>query len=300
MIALLIIVAFNPFVMFQDSVDVTVCNGIELQSIHSISYLISQSGVMESIDLELNIPPGGSITFRMPARFLDRMVFEADSGNNFRMISFMPGLSRDTLLVTRAHKEFGGFFDVILGTRPYAIRNATPVPITNIILEGEDFPETGVLGNNPLLSDEVLFLWTDRDTISFSALDIQGNLSHSIEMIRSGDDSLYSISTEVFLGGIPQIPPGSIWIVNGINGTRINSIEIYPVFGDPLFLDLSASPLDLWEHVTVPNIGNVEFIVCIDSCKRTFSAYQFGEVVGAYIVDWWSLDLNFNFPEGSH
>ncbi|MCK5035888.1 MAG: hypothetical protein KAS73_08350 [Candidatus Sabulitectum sp.] len=300
MIVLLIFVAFNPFVMLQDSVDITICNGIELQSIHSINYLVNQSWVMESIDLEQSIPPGESVTFRMPARFLDRMIFETDSGSNFRMISFMPGLSSDTLLVTRAHKEFGGFFDVIMGTRPYAIRNATTVPITNIILRGEGFPDTGIMNSNPLLTDEILFLWSDQDSITITALDIHGNLSDSIHIVRQGPDSIFSIQSESFLGDIPQMARGSIRIVNGINGTEIKEIEIYTVLGDPIFLDLSASPLDLWQSVTVPNAGNVEFIVCIDTCDRTYSAYQFSSEAESYIVDWWSLDLNFNFPEGSH
>jgi len=296
MIALSLYILFNPLEFIPDSVDVTIMNEIEDASITSIHYLIKETDTMADLGLETCINPFEAETVRMPYRYMSRIVFGTDYGNNYRITNVTPGLSSDTLFVSRANKEFGGLFDVIMGSRPFYIVNATPMPITDIILIGEEFSGESIIGSNPMLSDETICLWLDADSISFTAVDIEGNHSDTIEVFSAKRDTVITISLEAFLLE-SDFPGNSVTVLNCINGEEIAEIEIYPIHEEPLYIDLRNSPLALWQSISVPCSDQIDYVVVIDCEGRTYSISTYEYSIEAFVADWWSLDFDFSFPD---
>lgn len=293
---LLLFSVLNPLELFPDSVDVAIRNGIEETSILSIHYIVNGTTTMNLLRQHEPILPAGFEMIRIPYRYLGRIVFGTSTGENYRKVAVALNPSGDTLCVSREDREFGGFFDVIMGSSPHIIRNTSPVPLMAVFLHGDSLPEGSVLGSNPLMTDETLFLWLDRDSVAVSALDIEGNPSDTLLLIRSGIDSVFSIGTLAFMTNVQRPSPGTIWVINGINGERISGIEVYPLLDEPFFFDLAARPLGLWQSAAIPFAGEIEFIVCIDTEERSYSINSLDEVTGAYIADWWHLDFDYSFP----
>ena len=287
----------NPFLLFPDSTDIIIRNCITDASLTSVHYFVAGKAVLYDAGLTGPVPPGSSFRFRVPCRYINRVIIGTDLRGNYRRVGVAPSPSGDTLSISRADKEFGGFFDVILGSRPFVIKSVLPVPITALYILDDSLHTGSLIGSNPLMTDETLFLWMDRDSITIAAMDVEGNLSESIPLARSERDSLFTIGIASFLGDTGQQTPGSIWIINALNGEVIKEIEIYPLTGEPFFIDLSASPLQLWQGVSVPFSGDLEYIVGIDGCNRTFSVDSTDPSTGAFIIDWWHLDFDFDFPE---
>lgn len=296
MILLIVLTAMNPFDLFPDSTDVTIRNGITDASITSVYYLAAGSSTLTDAGLQSPIPPGETAVLSFPCRYINRVILTTDTKGNYRRVAYSPAPYSDTLSISRADREFGGFFDVILGTRAFGIRSGVPVPITSIFITNDSTRTESIIGPNPLMTDEMLFLWLDDDSVTIAAVDIEGNVSEDINLTEFERDSIQTIDVDVFLGetGPSQ---GNIWIINALNGESIAGLEIYPVFGEPVFLDLSSTPLELWQGVTVPFTGEIDFIVGIDSQERTYSVNSPDSSTGAFIIDWWHLDFDFDFPE---
>lgn len=289
--------ALNPLGLFPDSTNLVVHNAISDASITSVHYLAAGTAVLIDAGLTGPVPPGSSFQFRVPCRYINRVIIGTDVRGNYRRVGVAPSPSGDTLSISRADKEFGGFFDVILGSRPFVIKSTLPVPITALYILDDSLHTGSLIGSNPLMTDETLFLWMDSDSIAITAMDVEGNLSERIPLARSERDSLFTIGIASFLGDTGQQTPGSIWIINALNGEVIKEIEMYPLTGEPFFIDLSATPLQLWQGVSVPFSGDLEYIVGIDGCNRTFSVDSTDPSTGAFIIDWWHLDFDFDFPE---
>jgi len=297
MILLVFMAVLNPLGLFPDSTDIVIHNQIDDAAITSVHYLVAGSAMLINGGLRNPVPPGSNAVLRVPCRYITRLIIGTDLRGNYRRVEVAPSPTGDTLSISRADKEFGGFFDVVLGSRSFAIRSTLPVPISSIFIQNDSLITESIIGPNPLMTDEMLFLWLDRDSIIITAMDVEGNLSENISMIRSERDSLFTIGINAFLGDTGQKAPGTIWIVNALNGEVIREIEVYPRIEEPFFLDLSATPLHLWQSVTIPFTGEVDYIVGIDSRNRTFSMESPDPATGAFIIDWWHLDFDFNFPE---
>lgn len=286
----------NPFLLFPDSTDVIIRNEITDASITSVFYFAAGSSTLTDAGLQIPIPPGDSEILTFPCRYINRVIFKTDSKGNYRRVAYSPAPYSDTLSISRADKEFGDFFDVILGTRPFVVRSTVPVPLASIFIRNDNSNTESIIGLNPLMTDEMVFLWVDDDTMTIAAVDIEGNISEDITLARDDRDSINIIGVNAFLGETEPVH-GNIWIINALNGESIAGLEIYPVFGEPVFLDLSSTPLQLWQGVTVPFTGEIDFIVGIDSHNRTYSITSPDSSTGAFIIDWWHLDFDFDFPE---
>lgn len=295
---LLFTLAINPFALFPDSATVTIRNNLSDASIIAVHYLVSGSGRITGSALPSPVPPGGSVDISLPCRSFARLILRTDSGVNYRKPQFHPAPSGDTLTISRADREFGGYFDVIMGERPFVIQNSTPVAMRAIYLEGDFMPVESVIGANPLMTDEVLFLWFDPDSVTIVAVDLEGNFSKPIGMIRTDCVNTFSIGIEAFLEETFHPPPEVLWIINGINGESITGIEVYPRSEEPFFLDLSDDPLRLWQTAVIPFSGEVDYVVCFDSRNRAFFIDSRDESTGAFLADWWHLEFDFSFPEG--
>ena len=293
---ILLVTLINPLFLFPDSVDLVIRNELQSTSITSIHYLVAGSGRMRDAGLRGSIPPGESASLTLPFRFMDRIVFLTDSKGNYRNMSIALSPMVDTIAVSRADREFGGLFDVIMGDRPYIIHNRTPVPITGIILHGDGLPVESLIGPNPLMTDETLFLWLDTDSLAFTAIDIEGNRTMPFEIRRVGIAAVASIRISAFLAGSAK-PDGALWVINGINGESITGIEVYPLYDEPFFLDLGEAALSLWQSAAVQYAEEVEHIVCVDTMGRTYSIGKPDQHTEAFVADWWHLDFDFGFPE---
>lgn len=293
---LLVTTAPNPLSLVDDSVEVVIRNEIEGTPITAVHYLVAGSGRMHQVTLNRLVDPGESLSIRLPFRYMSRIVFGTDASGNYRRVSFAPSPLHDTLAVSRADREFGGFFDVILGDRPYAVQNSSPVPIASVHLTGQGLPEGSIIGSNPLMTGETLIIWLSSDSVSLTATDSEGNTTGTIRLLLSERDSLHTISTADFVDSILLSSEGQVHIVSGLNGELIVGIEVYPVHEDPFFIDLEGTPLALWESVGVPVTDQVGFLVCVDSNGRTYSLDRPEPGLDAYVVNWWHLDFDFSFP----
>lgn len=298
MILLIVLAAMNPFDLFPDSTDVTIRNGITDASITSVYYLAAGSSTLTDAGLQSPIPPGETAVLSFPCRYINRVILTTDTKGNYRRVAYSPAPYSDTLSISRADKEFGEIFDVILGTRPFIIKSEVPVPLTSIFIRNDSTHTGSIIGSNPLMTDELLFLWLDRDSVTIAVMDSEGNTSEDIPLLES--DSVHTIDINVFLDD-PEPDPNRLLIINALNGESIVEIEVYPDSGDPFLMDLSATPLWLWQSVSVPVAsGRVEYIVAIDSNRRTYSINAPDTCIGAFVVDWWHLDFGFDFPERSN
>lgn len=288
----------NPLSLFPDSADVAVKNDLNCASIISIHYVVAGSSTLQGERFSDRIEPGETALLRLPCRFLHRLIFQTDTNVNYRKVNVSVTPGGDTVLVSRADREFGGFFDVILGSRPYPIINTAPVPLASVFIRNDSTCTGSILGANPLLTDETVFLWYDRDTVVIAAMDLEGNMTSDVTLIRGESDSLFSIGIGAFLEDRIQREPGSVMVVNALNGEQIKELEVYPAFGEPFFMDLSPAPLKLWQGVIVPCTGEVEYIIGTDFSGRTYSVDQPDSACGAFIIDWWHLDFDFDFPDG--
>lgn len=292
---ILMVSVFSPFAGLFGSVEVTVQNNLLNSSITQIHYLLSGSSEIINAGLDSPIPPGGFSEIALPRRYLARLVFGTEEGVNYRKAHCRLGADGDTLTVSRADMEFGGYFDVIMGSRVFVIQNRTPVPIRALYLDSLCGP--GIMGANPLMTDEVLFLWHDSDSLRLIAVDIEGNPSKPIMMIRSEDVNSFAVGIEAFLEGAVTPHPGAITVINGVNGESIVGIEVYPLDEEPFFFDLSDTPLGLWQSAVIPFTGRLDYLVCIDESNRAFIVDSRDESTGAYVVDWWHLEFDFSFRE---
>lgn len=297
MLLLALLVNLNPLSLFPDSVDVLIRNDITEASIISVHYFIRGSGRMAEAELSESIPPGGEATVTLPYRYMNRLVFRTTHKGSYRRTALALNPMGDTLSISRADKEFGDFFDVIMGERPFLVRNSTPVPITAVNLHAQGLPTPSIIGPNPLMTGERLFLWLDRDSIAMTAVDIEGNLSDTLRLIYGDADITHAIPVIAFLREETHPPPGANWLINGINGERIIGVEIYPVNDEPFYVDLSQAPLGLWDWATIPYSGPIDYMVCVDEQDREYTVDERHEETGAYIADWWHLDFDFSFPE---
>lgn len=291
-----ILLLMNPLELFPDSVDVIVQNNITDASIISMHYLVAGTLTMVNRELERPISSGEHLMIRLPYRFYSRMVFGTDLKGNYRIAEAALLPFSDTVAVSRAQMEFGGFFDVVLGSQPFVIKSTLPVPITTILILNDSLNTESIIGSNPMMTGEVLFLWLDRDSVIISAIDLEGNPSSEVHMIRTGNDSLFTIGIADFLTDTGQLSPGDIRVINALNGAEIKEIEVYPVTGEPFFLDLSQDPLQLWQTATIQVQEEVDYIVGIDCLGRTFSIDDPEPSLDAFIIDWWHLDFDFEFP----
>lgn len=286
-----------PFNELPDSTDLLIRNDLETASIVNINLLLPNSMHLIPVALSSPVPPGTERIVTVPFSYISRIIFATDSSINYRSTDFAPvGLSA-TVTVSRASREFGGLFDVVMGTEAYVIINETSVPIAEVFLLDNGLSDQSIISSNPLLPNEIIFLWLDRDTVSLQAVDTEGNASDTIRAVRSDENNVFGITTFDFLSIPADAVTGSIYVINCINGEFIEEIEVYPLYQEPFLVDLSEEPLSLWKSVEIPSSGGIEFIVCIDSRGRTFSVNDPDLSTGAYIVDWWNLDFNFNFPD---
>lgn len=297
MILLAILATLNPLNLFPDSTDIVVRNEITDASITRVHYLLAGGNLLTDTGLENPIPPGNSVTFRVSFRYMNRIILGTDTKGNYRRIAFAPSPTVDTLSISRADKEFGGLFDVVHGERPFIITSSVPVPITSIFLRNDSTLTESLIGPNPLMTDETLFLWLNRDSITIAAVDVEGNLSSDIVLVRTETNRVFSIDITAFVGDDLGNEQGMLEIVSALNGEQIIELEVYPLTGEPFFFDLSATPLKLWQRVNVPFAGTVEYIVGIDGNGRTYSIDSPDPATGAYIINWWHLDFDFDFPD---
>lgn len=292
---LLMVSVFSPFAGLFGSVEVTIQNNLLNSSITQVHYLLEGSAEIINAGLDSPIPPGGFSEITLPCRYLARIVFGTEEGANYRKTYCRPGADGDTLTVSRADMEFGGFFDVIMGSRVFVIQNRTPVPIRALHLDSLCGP--GIIGANPLMTDEVLFLWHDSDSLHLIAVDIEGNPSKPVVMIRSETVNSFAVGIEAFGEGVLTPHPGAITLINGVNGESIVGIEVYPWNEEPFFFDLRDTPLGLWQSAVIPFAGQLEYLVCVDTSNRAFILDSCDESTGAYVVDWWHLEFDFGFRE---
>jgi len=162
MILLALLATLNPLSLFPDSTDIVVKNEITDANITCVHYLLAGGNLLTDTRLENPIPPGNSATFRVPFRYINRIIMGTDTKGNYRRIGFAPAPAVDTLSISRADKEFGGLFDVVHGERPFIITSSVPVPITSIFLRNDSTLTESLIGPNPLMTDETLFLWLNR------------------------------------------------------------------------------------------------------------------------------------------
>ncbi len=297
MLPILLLSALNPLALFPDSVDVVVRNSIDDASILSVHCIVNGSSTLTRLWQEAPVRPGECETFRVPFRYLGRIIFVTDTMGNYRKVAVAPAPAGDTLTVSREDREFGGFFDVVMGSRPHVIRNTSPVPLAGVFLHADSGSAVNLLGTNPLMTDETIFLWLDRDSIVISAVDTEGNPSDTMTFVRSDADSVRVIGTLSFMGGVERPAPGNIWVINGINGGLLSGIEVYPLDGEPFFMDLTDTPLELWQSAVIPFSGEIEYLICTDTEGRSFSINAADAPTGAFVADWWHLDFDYSFPE---
>mgnify|MGYP000903578534 FL=1 len=298
MILLIVFAAMNPLRLFPDSTEVTIRNGITDASITSVFYLAAGSATLADAGLGNPVPPGEEAVLTFPCRYINRVIVETDARGNYRRVGFAPSPAGDTLSISRADREFGGVFDVVLGSRPFPVRSALPVPITGVHILDDGLPTGSVIGTNPLMTDETLFLWMDCDSIAITAVDVEGNHSRPVPLANpGGGDTLFTIGVADFLDDPGERAAGALRVISALNGETVTAIEVHPVTGGPLFVDLSAAPLRLWRGVSIPFPGEVGYVVGIDGSGRTFSVDESDPATGAFIIDWWHLDFDFDFPE---
>lgn len=289
--------ALNPLLLFPDSVDVTVINRIDGATIESLHFLLPERTVIEEVVLDGPIPGGDSAKVTLPYRYISRVVIGTDRMGNYRkaLLAFSP--EGDSLSFSRADREFGGFFDVILGSELYFIRNATTVPITAVYLRADTLAERNILGSNPLLTNESIFLWMDADSAWIRALDCEGNTSPTIPIHTLDENGANVVTISYFMGDAGPVREDEIRVVCGLNRGEITGIEVFPKDDEPFFLNLEQDPLTLWDHLTIQCPREVDYLVCFDRYDRSFSVDTRDPDTDAYIVDWWHLDFDFSFPD---
>ena len=297
-IALLLLLSLNPLGLFPDSAIVYITNSISDASITSLHYLVAGERRIAECNFGGNLAPGSSISITLPFRYITRIVFGTDRNENYRETNLSLSPSGDTVVVSRSDREYGGFFDVIIGSGPYRIVNTTPVPITGVFLHSGDSISQNMLGANPILSEESLVLWLDSDTIVVNFRDIENHMSNDYRYIRNDMDSIFTIDATAFLEEA-FLNSSGLRVANCINGEVIVGIDVVSVSGESTFWDLSESPLELWQGVALPFFGELSYIVCIDSCGREFTIDTIDEESGVYIADWMSVDFDFSFPSGT-
>jgi len=290
-------VPLNPLLLLPDSVEVTVINRIDGATIESLHFLLPESTTIEEAFLDRPIPLGDSTRVTLPFRYISRVVVGTDRMGNYRraLPAFNP--LGDTLSFSRADKEFGGFFDVILGSELYFIRNVTTVPITAVYLRADTLAERNILGSNPLLTNESIFLWMDADSAWVWAVDIEGNSSATLPIQKSREYGANAFRISDFMEPAEPVRAGEIRVISGLNGGEITGIEVYPVEDEPFYLNLEQEPLTLWDQLTIRCPGEVEYLICYDSMNRSFSIDTMDPETEAFIVDWWHLDFDFAFPD---
>lgn len=291
-------VPLNPLLLFPDSVEVTVINRIDGATIESMHLVLPESMEIEKAFLERPVPDGDSARVTLPYRYFSRIVIGTDRMGNYRkaLLAFNP--QGDTLSFSRADREFGGFFDVILGTELYLVRNITTVPITAVYLRADTLAERNILGSNPLLTNESIFLWIDADSAWIRAVDCEGNSSPETPIHGFRENGPNAIRTSDFVDDAGPVQNGEIRVISGLNGGEITGIEVYPVEDEPFYLNLEQEPLTLWDQLTIQCPGEVEYLICYDSENRSFSMDESDPESGSFIVDWWHLDFDFSFPDG--
>lgn len=297
--ALILLFSLNPLGLFPDSVSVCVTNSISNASITSIHYLVAGERRIYACRLDGDLAPGHSRTIVLPFRYMTRIVFGTDRNENYRETNLSLNPSSDTVVVSRSDREFGGFFDVIIGSKPYRIDNTTPVPMTGVFMQNGDSLSENLLSANPLLSDESLFLWLNSDTVLVSFQDIESNMSKQYQYVRNDMDSIFTLGVAGFFDE-DFLNSTGLRIANCINGEVIVGIDVVSVSGESTFWDLSDSPLELWQGVAIPFHGEMSYIVCIDSSGREFTIDTIDEESGVFIADWMSVDFDFSFPSGSN
>jgi hypothetical protein len=285
----------NPLNLFPGTVSVCITNSISDASITSIHYLVAGERRITECRVDDSIDPGSSRTMELPFRYMTRIVFGTDRDSNHRETELSLNPSGDTIVVSRSNREYGGFFDVIIGSSAFALQNRTPVPIRAIHIDSLNGP--CITGVNPLMTDEVLFLWHDSDSLLLIAVDIEGNPSKPLEIIRSEAVNTFQVGIVAFMEGVAAPRPGAIMVINGVNGECIVGVEVYPWNEEPFFFDLSDTPLGLWQSAVIPFAGQVEYLVCVDTSNRAFILDSRDESTGAYIADWWHLEFDFSFQE---
>lgn len=297
--ALVFSAVLNPFRLFPDSTEMIVVNNIPSLNIVSVHYLPVGSDTICRAFLPGPISPGCSTSVIVPFRYMNRIVFGTDAGINHRKaLGYTPDYPVDVITVSRADREFGSFFDVIIGSRPHVITNGTPVPISVLCLIEDNGGLTGLLGRNLLMTEESMVLWMDADSISLIAQDVEGFLTDTVKVFRTGDTSVTIIGIEHFLGRNLPDTHVNVGVVNCVNGESMKEILIFPQVGPPQVFDLSSTPLGLWQIVTIPYAGIVDFVVGTDLSGRTYSVESPDEHTGLYVIDWWHLDFDFSFSGG--
>ena len=291
------------FLSPPDSVDILVESQLQNRSIVDIYYIIPRSHFLHSVDMSIDLLPGNSTTIRVPHGYINKFIFDADDGAVYSVTGYPASIDADTIRVSLAHKEFGGFFERVYGIYPLAIENSTDVTILSVLLHGDSVPAANVLRNNVLLPGEVLRLWLDSaQTVQISTLDYDNNLSSLVTAATSSPNNLYRITPDLFFSngeefGYDQSQAGS-WLVNCITMARIVKIEAFSPDGHFLDgLDCSSSPLTTWDRVFLRHNTPVGFVVCTDENDRTYSADAVDSLTDSFIIGDFNLDFGFAFPQ---
>ncbi|HOO45392.1 MAG TPA: hypothetical protein PLM29_04120 [Deltaproteobacteria bacterium] len=296
MLTLALYLLLHPVMLLGNTVELTIVNVTPADTIASVHSILPGEQSLVHYLLDTPIPPGSTGKVDIPSATYDRLIFCTESGTNYREVLLPVGRHMDTVTVSRADREYGEFFDVVLGSRPFVLMNSSPVPLSGVYLLKPDITPRNMLGKNPLLTDEFIVIWLDADSAMARAEDIEGHFSREVSLISSsGSPATYT------LGPMDFLPEGTldqqgVTVLNCINGAAIIEVEIYPFIGEPFIVDAKADPLELWEWMHLSIEDGAEFVVCYDEQGRSFTVPWPEDSSGVFIASWWNLDFDFNFP----
>lgn len=163
-------------------------------------------------------------------------------------------------------------------------------------------PEGDILGNNPLMPDELLRLWgQSREPYALVFFDTDGFSSDTLPATASSD-TIYRVTNGMFFqnGTLHSTSYSGygITIANCIPSVEIVSIEVYNEQGfEIMFYNLTETPLRTWDRLATQVDYPPEFIVCTDSEGRDYSLTEADTETGIYEFDLLSLDFDYSFPE---
>ncbi|PIE53076.1 hypothetical protein CSA37_02970 [Candidatus Fermentibacteria bacterium] len=289
---------FNPLELIPAQTELFVVNNTG-RIISSCYCLVSGCDSLSKV-FDGELTPDSSAQFTIPCRHMSRIIFHTTDGTNYRVEDFSPSTRlTDTLSISLAEKEFGGFLDIIGGSNRFTLVNSTPLPVTGLFLEGAE--EENLLGPNPLMTSETACFWADQDTLVVKAQDISGRWSNSITLVKN-NISNYHEETKVYIESFAELPSDNEkshrYLLSCLYDQNVYFVEIHPISGIPVLIDLTSSPLGTWEMIDISSYPEPSFIVCEDQNGRSYSINTMYKDYSVYIVDCFSLDFDFSFPSG--
>ncbi len=297
-----ILIGFSIFSP-PESTTVVVSNLLESQSLESIHLLLPDARELIPVDIGTPIPPGGSREISFPWGYINRVIFETDTGTIYYKSSYTASSNPDSIRITLARKEFGGVFDRINGTLPIAVRNYTGVNIAIVLVRGESLPQADILGPNPIMPGESLRLWVEStEPCSLVFIDLDGFSSDTI-IATANPDTVYQLTNEMFYHNgthhSTADPGHTFTVANCMSSETLVSVEALDEGGySILFFDLTQTPLETWDRLTTQTDYQPALVICTDSEGREYSLDRPDSLSGIYDFDLRSLDFDFSFPEG--